>query len=118
VQGCLRAGARGYLLKEAGELRLREQILTVVAGHVALDPRVADLLVNHLRQGEPPAESLIPREPEVLRLVAQGLTKREIGERLGLSQHRVKGDMKRILGKLGASSRVEAVLVAREPGLI
>lgn len=86
--------------------------------HRALDPRVADLLADELRQSEPPAAPLSARELEALRLVAQGLTNRQIREQLGLSQHRVKGDMKRILAKLGAGSRVETALRAKERGLI
>jgi two-component system response regulator DevR len=118
VDACLRAGARGYLLKDAETMRLREQILTAVQGHAALDPRAADILVDYVRQGEPPPETLTQRELEVLRRVAQGLTNKEIGTQLGLSEHTVKGYVKEILAKLGVHTRVEAVLLAKERALI
>jgi two-component system response regulator DevR len=118
IEDCLRAGARGYLLKDAEKPCVKEQILTVARGHTALDPRAADVLADYVRQGEPAPEVLRPRELGVLRLVAQGLTNREIGSRLGRSEHRVSGYTKKVLTKLGAGSRVEAVLVARERGLV
>jgi two-component system response regulator DevR len=118
VEDCLRAGARGYLLKHAESLRLREQILTVVAGHVALDPRAADVLADRVRRGDPPPELLSPRELGVLRLIAQGLTNREIAGQLFLSEYTVKGHVKEILAKLEARNRVEAALRARERGMV
>ena len=63
-------------------------------------------------------EVLGPRALDILRLAAEGLTNREIGDQPGRSEHRVSGYTKRILAKLGAGSRVEAVLIARERGLI
>jgi len=118
VDVCLRAGARGYLLKDAESLRLPEQILTVVEGHVALDPRAADVLTSYLQQYDPLPELLNMRELKVLRLIAQGLTNKEIGGQLHLSENTVKGYVKEILAKLGVRNRVEAVLQAKERGLI
>jgi DNA-binding NarL/FixJ family response regulator len=118
VDACLRAGARGYLLKDAESLRLPEQILTVVEGHVALDPRAADVLTNYLHHYDPLPELLNMRELQVLRLIAQGLTNKEIGGQLHLSENTVKGYVKEILAKLGVRNRVEAVLRAKERGLI
>ena len=118
VHACLRAGASGYLVKDAENLRLREQLLTVTQGHTALDPRAADFLANHARGTGPPPELLTPREMEVLRLVARGLTNREIGEQLYLSENTVKGYVKEILAKLGVRNRVEAVVVAKERSLL
>jgi two-component system response regulator DevR len=118
VEGSLRAGARGYLLKHAEDLRLHEQILTVVAGHVALDPRAADLLADHVRRGGPAPQLLSPRELEVLRLIAQGLTNKEIAGQLGLGEHVVKGHVKAILARLEARNRLAAVMIAQERRLI
>jgi len=118
VHACLRAGASGYLVKDAENLRLREQLLTVTRGHTALDPRAADVLANHVRRAGPPPELLTAREMEVLRLIARGLTNREIGEQLYLSENTVKGYVKEILAKLGVRNRVEAVLVAKERSLL
>ncbi|MBE7555655.1 MAG: response regulator transcription factor [Anaerolineales bacterium] len=118
VNACLQAGARGYLLKDAEHLHLREQLLSVVAGHAALDPRAADVLAEYVRRHEQPAEILHLREVEILRLIAQGLTSKEIGVQLHLSENTVKGYVKDILPKLGAHNRVEAILRAKERGLI
>lgn len=118
VDACLRAGARGYLLKDAENLHLREQLLTVAQGHAALDPRAADVLTDYVRQGEPPPGVLTPREMEILRLISQGLTNKEIGGRLHLSENTVKGYVKDILAKMGAHNRIEAVFLAKERGLI
>lgn len=118
VNACLQAGARGYLLKDAENLQLREQLLAVVEGHAALDPRAADVLTEYIRGHEPPLEMLTLREVEVLRLIAHGLTTKEIGNQLHLSENTVKGYVKDILAKLGVHNRIEAVLRAKERGLI
>jgi DNA-binding NarL/FixJ family response regulator len=118
VDACLRAGASGYLLKDAETLNVPEQILNAIEGHTALDPRAADILVSYVREHEPPADALIPREIDVLRLVAQGLTSKEIALQLSISEHTVKGHVKEILSKLDVHSRVQAALLARGRGLI
>jgi DNA-binding NarL/FixJ family response regulator len=118
VDACLRAGARGYLLKDAENLHLRESLLAVVEGNTALDPRAARVLANYVREHEPPLEALTPRELEVLRLVAQGLTNKEIGRTLYLSENTIKGNITDIIAKLGVRNRIEAVLIARERGLL
>lgn len=118
VEACLRAGARGYLLKEAENLHLQEHLLNVVQGHTALDPRAADFLVNHIRRDSPPPELLNGREIEILRLVSQGLGNGEIAGQLCLSENTVRGYMKDILTKLKVHNRIVAVLRAKEQGLI
>jgi len=115
---CLRAGARGYLLKDAENLRLADRLLAAVEGHTALDPRAAGMLTDYLRQQEPPSDALSLREIEILRLVARGLTNKEIADELYLSENTIKGYMKDILVKLGARNRVEAVVLAKDRGLI
>jgi two-component system response regulator DevR len=112
----LRAGARGYLLKDAENLHLQERLLSVVQGHTALDARAADVLVDSVCDRPPKALNL--REMEMLRLIARGLTNREIGEQLHLSENTVKGYVKTILSKMGARNRIEAVFLARERSLI
>ena len=118
VDACLRAGARGYLLKDAENLHLQEQLLAVVQGHAALDPRAADVLTDYLLEHKPSPEVLSLRELEVLRLIAQGLTNKEIGAKLYISENTVKGHVKEILTKMNARNRIEAVLVAKERGLL
>ena len=118
VEACLRAGARGYLLKEAENLHLQEDLLNVVHGHAALDPRAADFLVNHIRGDSPPPELLNGREIEILRLVSRGFSNSEVASQLCLSENTVKGYMKDILLKLQVHNRIEAVFQAKEQGLI
>jgi two-component system response regulator DevR len=118
VDDCLRAGARGYLLKDAETLHLEEQILAAVEGHAALDPRAAGIVTEYLLDHKPPSEDLSLREAEVLRLVALDLTNREIGAKLFISENTVKHHVKRILAKLEARNRVEAVRNARERHLL
>ena len=118
VEACLRAGARGYLLKEAENLHLQEQLLNAVQGHAALDPRAADFLVNHIRSERPPPELLNGREIEILRLVSRGFSNGEVGTTLCLSENTVRGYMKDILVKLQVHNRIAAVLQAKEQGLI
>jgi two-component system response regulator DevR len=118
VNACMQAGARGYLLKDAEGLNLPEKLLAAVHGHAALDPRAADVLVGHVYQHGPPAAALSLREMEALRLIAQGLTNKEIGGRLHLSESAVKGCVSGVLAKLDARNRTEVVLLARERGLL
>jgi DNA-binding NarL/FixJ family response regulator len=118
VEACLRAGARGYLLKEAENLHLQEHLLNAVQGHAALDPRAADFLVNHIRSDSPRPELLNGREIEILRLVSRGFSNGEVASQLCLSENTVKGYMKDILVKLQVHNRIEAVLQAKEQGLI
>lgn len=118
VNACLQAGAQGYLVKDAENLHLREHLLSVVEGHAALDPRAADVLTEFVRQNNQPPQMLSLREVSVLHLIAQGLTNKEIGGQLHLSENTVKGYVKDILAKLGVHNRIEAVLLAKERGLI
>jgi DNA-binding NarL/FixJ family response regulator len=115
---CLRAGARGYLLKDSENLHLPDRLRAAVEGHTALDPRAAGIVTDYLRQQEPRPDALRLREIEILRLVAQGLTNKEIADKLCLSTNTIKGYMKEILAKMGARNRVEAVVLAKERGLI
>ncbi len=118
VNACLRAGARGYLLKDAENLHLKEQLATVVQGYAALDPRAAGMLTDFVRRQTTSGDTLSLRDLEVLRLIAQGLTNREISTRLYLSENTVKGYVKEIMAKMGVHNRVEAVLMAKERGML
>jgi DNA-binding NarL/FixJ family response regulator len=118
VDACLRAGARGYLLKDAESLHLEEQVLAAVRGQTPLDPRAAGIVTDFLLQHKPAPEDLSLRELEVLQLISHDLTNREIGAKLYISVNTVKQHVKQILAKLGARNRVEAVLKARERNLL
>ena len=120
----LEAGADGYLLKTTNGKELARAIRAVVAGQTVLDPRIAGKVVNHLtakRQDHKSAvvvESLTEREMEVLQAVATGRSNKEIAEMLVISTYTVQVHLRNIFGKLGVSSRTEAVTYALRRGWI
>ena len=122
----LRAGARGYLLKDVSGHDLAEAVRTVAGGGALIEPSVARRVVAEFARMAPPvrppddglAEPLSEREREILRLMAQGLTNREIADRLSLAQGTVKNYVTTILQKLGARDRTQAALRARELGML
>jgi DNA-binding NarL/FixJ family response regulator len=117
VLAALQAGARGCLPKTAGGAELHDAAARVVSGQAILHPLATSSLLEQLR-GETPAEPLTAREGDVLRLVADGLTNKAIGLRLGISEHTVKFHLGSAMNKLGAASRAEAVAIAMRRGLI
>ena len=117
VLAALQAGARGCLPKTATGTELLEAAHGVVEGETVLPPAATAALLEQLR-GEAPAESLSPREGEVLRHVAAGLTNKAIALKLGISEHTVKFHLGSAMSKLGAASRAEAVATAIRRGLI
>lgn len=117
ILAAIGAGASGFLLKAAPEAELLAGIRAVAAGEVALAPSVSRVLVR--RASAPtPAVVLTPRELDVLRLVAEGLSNREIGERLHLGEATVKSHLLTAFPKLDAKSRTGAVTRARDLGLL
>ena len=111
------AGASGYLLKETRGSSLVEAIREVAAGKSLLDPSVTERLLTRLRQGDPKDErlaSLTEREREILNLIADGLTNKQIGERLFLAEKTVKNYVSGLLAKLGYSRRVQAAVYGTE----
>lgn len=116
ILAAIEAGASGYLLKAAPAEELVAGVRSVAAGEVALSPSIAAQLVTRMR--EPAPAALTPRETEVLRLVAKGLSNREIGERLFLGEATVKTHLLRTFEKLGVSDRTRAVTLAMERGLL
>lgn len=121
VRAAFVAGAQGYLLKSASPLVLADGVRRVLDGGVYADPMVASLLAAGLRGGasqtEPTAE-LSSREVEVVQLVADGRSNKEIGEQLRLSALTVKSHLARISRKLGTGDRAEMVALAMRSGLI
>jgi DNA-binding NarL/FixJ family response regulator len=100
----LRAGARGYVLKEGASAELVQAVLAVVAGERYLSPRITGVLIDSLlvdAQTASPIESLSPREREVLHLTVSGASSAEIGEKLSLSRKTVDTYRSRVMGKLG-----------------
>jgi DNA-binding NarL/FixJ family response regulator len=125
VYDALGAGASGFLLKDAGAERLFDAVRVVAAGDALLAPGVTRRLIAEfarLRPRLPPRPELLaeltPRENEVLRLIAEGLSNHEIAARLVVSDETVKTHVSRVLGKLGLRDRAQAVVVAYESGLV
>lgn len=110
-----KAGARGYVLKGVSARELARVVQTVADGEVYVSPSLAaSILVDLTRSRLPdPLAELTERELQILRLVSEGLTNREIGDRLSLAEKTVKHYMTNILGKLHVRSRVEAALLAQ-----
>ncbi|MER5266514.1 response regulator transcription factor [Actinosynnema sp. NPDC002837] len=124
VYEALRAGAAGFLLKDAPPAQLLHGIRTVAAGAALLDPEVTRQLVGRYATRIRPAEGsrddvpLAPRELEVLRLIADGLSNSEIAATLVISHETVKTYVSRILTKLDLRDRVQAVVYAYRRGLV
>lgn len=120
VRAAFVAGAQGYLLKSASPLVVVDGVRRVLAGGVYADPSVASMLAAGLRGG--PADSgvseLSAREIEVLRLVADGQSNKQIGDELTLSALTVKSHLARIARKLGTGDRAEMVAMAMRAGVI
>jgi len=133
VLGALRAGARGYLTKDAGAEEIRAAVVAVARGDAALDPAVQHHVVAALSAagaGAPAAgaapgddgpgelpDGLTPREAEVLALIAEGLTNTEIADRLVVSAATVKSHVNHIFAKAAVRDRAQAVVYAYEHGL-
>jgi DNA-binding NarL/FixJ family response regulator len=114
VLSALRAGARGYLTKDAGAEQILAAVQAVARGEAALDPAVQHHVLAALT--EPAAselpDGLTPREVEVLRLIAEGLTNTEIAEQLVVSAATVKSHVNHIFAKAGVRDRAQAVVYA------
>lgn len=115
----VRAGAVGYMLKDAPADHLIQTIRRVHAGQVFIQPEIASRLLRELiAPHDSPMEPLSEREREVLVLLAQGHSNREIAEQLVLAEGTVKNHVSNILGKLQAENRTQAAEIARRHGLI
>jgi DNA-binding NarL/FixJ family response regulator len=117
--GAIRAGASGYLLKNAEPETLRQTIKQVVAGKAVLAPEVTEQVFRLVRNGQfDPVNPLTEREIEVLRLLSRGLTTAQTGSEMFISENTVKTHVRHILEKLDVSNRAEAVAKATQLGLI
>ena len=126
VYDALCAGASGFLLKDVTAEHLFDAVRIVAAGEALLAPSVTRRLISEFAQlrpaeASPPAPvlaALTPRETEVLKLMAEGLSNHEIAARLVVSEETVKTHVSRVLGKLGLRDRTQAVIAAYESGLV
>ena len=125
VYEALRAGASGFLLKDAPPELLIAAIHTLAAGEALIAPAITKRLIEQFARTAPPSgtaaaalDDLTPREREVLVLIARGRSNREIATELVLSEATVKTHVKRVLAKLGVRDRVHAVVLAYESALV
>jgi len=129
VFDALRAGASGFLLKDVTAERLFDAVRVVAAGQALLAPAVTRRLISEFTRLRPvpgaqdvassaALSALTPRETEVLRLVAEGLSNPEVARRLVVTEETVKTHVSRILAKLGLRDRTQAVVAAYESGLV
>ncbi len=121
VAQCIQAGARGFIIKDIERFDLKRSIRAVARGEAAIDPKAAAAVFAQLRRSpsqlhEPTPEPLSSQQLVILRLVAQGLSSREIATQLYLSENTVKGYVQEILHRLGVKNRTEAVMVAVKHG--
>jgi DNA-binding NarL/FixJ family response regulator len=117
VVGAVRAGAIGYLLKDTQAEALCQAIKAAAAGQVQLTPKAAARLMQAVSTPESP-EALTERETEVLRLLAQGHSNKQIAHKLQIAEKTVKTHVSNILSKLGVQSRTQATLYAVRIGLV
>lgn len=118
VFDAVRAGAIGYLLKDTEAHELRKAIKAAAAGQVQLSPQAATRLIHEVHSLDQREVNLTNREIDVLQLLAQGKSKKEISQALNISEQTVKSHVSHILNKLGIPSRTMAALYAIRHGLI
>ena len=119
VESALEAGTDGYTLKDITPMELGSTIERIAHGNTVLHPDVASVVARRLAaNGKEKPNTLTPRQREILRLLASGLENKQIARRLGIGTHTVKTHVSRVLAKLGAASRTEAVVVALRDRLI
>ena len=121
IMPAIEAGATGYLLKDVSAEELARAIEGAYQGQAQLHPEVTRKLMEQVRQprrtAQQPGEELTPREMEVLRLIASGMSNKEIGRELVMTERTVKGHVSNILSKLGLQDRTQAALYAVRHGL-
>ena len=114
----IRAGARGFMLKDVSYEQLIRAIRAIAAGETLFQPAITQRLLRNVAAGPPPEEKLTEREREVVRLMAGGYSNKEIAHALGTAEGTVKNHVSSILSKLGVRDRTRAVLKALESGLL
>jgi DNA-binding NarL/FixJ family response regulator len=117
MQHCLCAGADAYIVKDSSLQELLAAIKTVGEGNSYVDPRVAASLLRRRGPSNRPTSELSPREREIIRLIAQGLSNRDIGRRLVLSEKTIKNHVSHIFAKIHCTARSQAAVHAIRIGL-
>ena len=121
IAQCIQAGARGFIIKDIERFDLKRSIRAVARGEAAIDTKAAAAVLAQLRRAPQLSQESLPeplssQQLVILRLVAQGLSSREIATQLYLSENTVKGYVQEILHRLGVKNRTEAVMVAVKQG--
>jgi two-component system response regulator NreC len=122
LREAIKSGASGYILKRAAESELISAIQIVMRGDMYVEPSMLRDLIDDqpkpVNQAQDSLEPLTPREIDVLKLIVQGYTNRQVGEELGISVRTVEGHRANLSDKLGIRSRLELVRYAREQGFL
>jgi len=124
VEESIKAGARGYIIKDIERFELKQSIRAVCRGEAVVSPQIAGKLLERLRTQLDPAKTaparpaLNDKQAEILRLISEGFSNREIAERIHLSENTVKSHLQEIFAKLEVRNRVEAAVTAARKGLI
>ncbi len=120
MQRCLSAGADGYVAKDVVPAELIRAVKSIASGISYVDPRIAGGLLRRrsLLNGRPDLDELSPRETEIIRLIAGGLSNKEISSRLKLSEKTVKNHISRIFSKLNITARTQAAVHAIKTGMV
>lgn len=121
VAQCIQAGARGFIIKDIERFDLKRSIRAVARGEAAIDTKAAVAVLAQLRRTQHATQDVVPellstQQLVILRLVAQGLSSKEIATQLYLSENTVKGYVQEILHRLNVKNRTEAVMVAVKQG--
>lgn len=119
VESALEAGADGYMLKDISVEELEAAVRRIASGDTVLHPDAASAVARRIAaNGKEKSTTLTPRQREILRLLSTGLENKQIARKLGIGVHTVKTHVSRVLSKMGASSRTEAVVFALRDRLI
>jgi two-component system response regulator DevR len=118
IYRCIQAGAKGYVVKDVERADLKRKIRAAARGEGVLDEKAASPVLERLRKGTAAPVQLTEREVTILRHIAEGLTNREIGAQLYLSEATVKDQLRKIMDKFGVEHRISAVIAASKQGLI
>jgi two-component system, NarL family, response regulator DevR len=124
VEESIKAGARGYIIKDIERFELKQAIRAVCRGEAVLSPEIAGKLLERVRtqldstKTAPARPALSEKQAEILRLISEGFSNREIAGRIHLSENTVKSHLQEIFSKLGVRNRVEAAVTAARTGLI
>jgi DNA-binding NarL/FixJ family response regulator len=122
VDECIRAGARGFVVKDVEKFSLKQSVRAVHRGEGAIAPAIAGRILDRIRVqtavAEPPQPSFTPAQTQILRLISEGFSNREIAAQVHLSENTVKSHVQEIFHRLEVRNRVEAAIRATKDGLI